>query len=389
MDVLLGSCDLKALRRRRSFKWRTYPADVLPAFVAEMDFDVSGAIGDAIGAAVGIGDLGYAKPIGMAEAFSCWSDARYGWSPDPGNVFAVPDVMTAIAEVVMAVTEPGAGVVINPPVYPPFFFRMGFVGRRVVEAPMARAADGSYELDFAALDEALGGEGVGAYLLCSPHNPVGRVWKAPDLEQALSLCERHGVVMLVDEIHSPLVLEGARHVPIGSLAGGADVRVFTFTSASKGWNIPGLKCGIAVAGSAADAALLDSRWEALLPGHLGVLATTAAFEDGGTWLDAVVAQLSENRVLVEALLSQQLPQVRYLPPEASFLAWLDCRALDLGDDPSAAFLEYGKVALTPGPHFGDQGRGYARLNMGTSPEILAEAVRRMVAAVGRVKGAGE
>jgi cystathionine beta-lyase len=153
-----------------------------------------------------------------------------------------------------------------------------------------------------------------------------------------------------------------------------------FTSASKGWNIPGLKCGVAVAASQESAALLAERWEALLGSHLGVLASVAAFRDARPWLDAVVVQLASNAALLSTLLAENLPAVRYRPPQASFLAWLDCRELGLGDDPAAVFLDRGRVALSPGPDFGTQGQGFARLNMGTSPELLTEAVRRMAAA---------
>jgi cysteine-S-conjugate beta-lyase len=194
------------------------------------------------------------------------------------------------------------------------------------------------------------------------------------------ICQRRGTILLVDEIHAPLVLAGAHHVPFGSLDHEMTTRSVTFSSASKAWNIPGLKCGLAVAGSAEYATVLAERWEALLPGQVGVLASVAAFAESHYWLDALLAQLAENRSLLAGLLGEHLPGVRYVPPEASFLAWLDCRALGLGDDPAAAFLDRGRVALSPGPDFGTQGNGYARLNMGTSPELITEAVRRMAAA---------
>jgi cysteine-S-conjugate beta-lyase len=158
-------------------------------------------------------------------------------------------------------------------------------------------------------------------------------------------------------------------------------RSVTFTSASKAWNIPGLKCAVAIAGSAGNAGLLGERWDALLAGQVGVLAAVAAFAESLTWLDALLGQLDANRSLLSALLAEHVPGVRYLPPEASFLAWLDCRALGLGDNPAKAFLDRGRVALSPGPDFGAAGAGFARLNIGTSPELIAEAVRRMAAAV--------
>jgi cysteine-S-conjugate beta-lyase len=380
MDPILGDCSLERLRARTSFKWRTYPPDVLPAFVAEMDFDLAEPVKAAVVAALEAGDSGYPHKGELGDVFAQFASDRLGWSPDPELVFAIPDVMTGVAEVILALTEPGAGVVINPPVYAPFFFRLELAGRRIVEAPLTVGSDGGYDLDLDALDRALGQPGVGAYLLCNPHNPLGRVWTRDELTAVADLCARHGVPVLADEIHAPLVLTGARHTSFHTVTHAAARDAVVFTSASKGWNIPALKCGVAVAATAQRAAMLAERWEALLASQLGVLATIAAFRDARPWLDAVKVQLESNAAALAGLLSQHLPAVKYRPPQASFLAWLDCRELGLGDDPAAAFLDRGRVALSPGPDFGSQGRGFARLNMGTSPDLLAEAVRRMAAA---------
>ena len=388
VDALLGPCALDTLRQRSSMKWRTYPADVLPAWVAEMDFDLARPVIDAVTGALALGDCGYGLTGALDEVFAGFAADRLGWAADPARVFAIPDVMTGLAEVIQALTPPGAGVVINPPVYPPFWFRFGFSGRRIVEAPLARDADGRYDLDPDALDRALSEPGVAAYLLCSPHNPTGSVWTGAQLHTVADLCQRHGVLLVVDEIHAPLVLPGTDYVPFLSIGHEMTSRAFAFTSASKGWNIPGLKCGLAVSGSAAGDKVLAERWEAVLPGHLGVLASVAAFTDGLPWLDAVRAQLDENRWLLRSLLAEQLPGARYQPPQASFLAWIDCRGLDLDGDPAATFLDRGRVALSPGDHFGRQGQGFVRLNMGTSPELLAEAVHRMAAATGQERSAG-
>jgi cysteine-S-conjugate beta-lyase len=381
MDPLLGTCSVPGLRRRTGFKWATYPADVLPAFVAEMDFDLAEPVRRAVIDAMAGSDCGYAHPGRLGEAFAEFAAARLGWLPDPALIYPIPDVMTGLAEVVAAVTPPGSGIVINPPVYPPFWFRFGFSGRRIIEAPLSRDGTGRYDLDADAVDAALSQPGAVAYLLCSPHNPTGNVWSRAQLQLVADVCQRHDAVLLVDEIHAPLVLPGAQHVPFLSLEHEMTQRAFVFTSASKGWNIPGLKCGLAVAGTEQGAAVLRERWEALLAAHVGVLATVAAFTSGLPWLDAAVSQLDENRTLLSRLLAEHLPQVGYVPPQASFLAWLDCRQLGLGTDPAEAFLARGRVALSPGPDFGRQGEGFARLNMGTSPALLAEAVRRMAAAV--------
>jgi len=384
--ALLGNPSLAVLRQRTSEKWRTYPDDVLPSFVAEMDFDLARPIIDAVTESMAASDAGYGHIGRLGEAFAGFAASRLGWSPDPARIFAIPDVMTGITEMITALTPPGSGVVISPPVYSPFFFRVGFAGRRVVEAPLRRRDDGGYELDAESLDRALSEDGVSAYILCSPHNPVGRVWTAQELTTVAGLCHARGVLVLVDEIHAPLVLPGAAQVPLLSLDHPVTARTIAFTSASKGWNIPGLKCGLAIAGSPELATVLTERWEALAPGLLGVHASVAAFEQATGWLDALLAQLDRNRALLARLLAGQLPQIRYRPPEASFLAWLDCRelggALGGGDDPAAGFLERGRVALAAGTGFGAQGRGFARLNMGTTEPLLAEAVRRMTAALG-------
>jgi cysteine-S-conjugate beta-lyase len=383
MDAILGNCSLDNLRRRTSYKWRTYPPDVLPAFVAEMDFDPADQIKDAIRAALDAGDMGYPHKGELGEAFAEFATERLGgWSPDPDLVFAIPDVMTGIAEVLQSVTEPGAAVVINPPVYAPFFFRIELAERRIVEAPLAVAHDGGYDLDPDVLDSVLAQRGVGAYLLCNPHNPLGRVWSREQLTGIAETCARHAVPVLVDEIHAPLVLPGGTHVPFHTLEHPAARQAIVFTSASKGWNIPGLKCGVAVAAGPAAADILTRRWEGLLASHLGVRATIAALRSARSWLDAAVAQIDANTRLLTALLADRLPAARYRAPQASFLAWIDCRDLGLGDDPAAEFLARGRVALSPGPDFGSQGHGFARLNIGTSPELIADAVTRMAGAAG-------
>jgi cystathionine beta-lyase len=381
VDAILGSCSPAELAKRKSFKWRTYPADVLPAFVAEMDFTVADEISGAVGAALAIGDTGYPHIGELGEVFAGFSARRLGWAPRSDWVFAVPDVMTGIIEVLLATTPYDSGVVINPPVYGPFFLRIGFIGRRIVEAPLRRCDDGSYDLDFDALDQALARPDVSAYLLCSPHNPLGIVWSSQQLTTIAELCQRHDVQLLVDEIHVPLTMPEALFVPFGSIDHDVTQRAYVFTSASKGWNIAGLKCGIAIAGGQQGADVLAERSEALLCSHLGLLASVAAFDRAEHWLDAVVAQIDENRTLLAGLLRDQLPAVGYVPGSATFLAWLDCRGLGLGDDPAATFLERGRVALSPGREFGEQGAGFARLNIGTSPELIAEAVRRMAASL--------
>jgi cystathionine beta-lyase len=371
---------LEALRARQSAKWATHPADVLPAWVAEMDFALAAPVREVLQAAVDADDCGYPHPARLGEAFAGFARDRYGWAVAPESVLLVPDVMVGVTEVLRAVTAPGDGIVLNPPVYSPFFAAIAEIGRGVVEAPLARGDDG-WELDLDAVEQAFA-EGARAYLLCNPHNPTGRVFSRAELERIAELSERYDVPVVSDEIHAPLTFANASHTPFGALGEEAAARAVTITSASKAWNLAGLKCAVLVPG-AQTGTLLEQlpgslRYHA---GHLGVLTTIAAFEHGIEWLEELVAYLDGNRRLLRKLLAAHLPDVGYVPPEAGYLAWLDCRALLLGDDPAAVFLERGRVALSSGPTFGEQGRGYARLNFGTSAAILAEAVERMAAAL--------
>jgi cystathionine beta-lyase len=372
---------LERLEARRSAKWTTYPADVLPAFVAEMDFPLAPAIREVLHHAIERSDTGYPSPEPLGEAFAGFAAERYDWRVEPGNVRAVADVMTGVSELLAGLSVPGDQVVVSPPIYPPFFSVTSGLGRRVVEAPLARSEDG-FELDLDALEQRFA-LGARVYLLSHPHNPTGRSFRRAELEGLASLAVRYGVLVISDEIHAPLTLPGARHLPFLSLSGEACECGVAIVGASKAWNIAGLKCALIVTASPR----MESRLAAALSshlryhvGHLGVLASLAAFERGTPWLDSVLAYLDVNRGLLGTLLAEHLPGVVYLPPEAGYLAWLDCRALELGDDPAAVFLERGRVALSPGPGFGTQGLGFARLNFATSSMLLTEAVMRMTAA---------
>jgi cysteine-S-conjugate beta-lyase len=375
--------DLDRLRRRRSEKWRLHPPDVLPAFIAEMDYDLAEPVLAALRSAIDLSDCGYANAAGLGEAFARFAAARHGWAVDPGWVHLIPDIMAGVEAVLLLTTEPGDGVVINTPVYPPFFAHIANAGRRVVEVPLARG-DGSWELDFGALEAAFAA-GARGYLLCSPHNPTGRVFSAADLGRIGSLADRYGVTVISDEIHASLTLPGARHTPFVSLSGAAAERGVTLASASKAFNVAGLKAAVAVAGSASMQRTLDRlpaacQYGAGLP---GVLASEAAWSSGDDWLDALIRQLDHVRAEFGRLLGQRLPAARYVPPEASYLAWVDCSALDLGPEPAEVFLRRGRVALGRGLDFGAPGDGFVRVTIGTSSALLAGIVDRMAAAVGR------
>jgi len=373
---------LAKLRGRESAKWTVYPPDVLPAWVAEMDFPLAEPIKQRLRRAIDTDDCGYANPTALPEAFAAFAKSRFGWTVDPARVRTAPEVMVAVAEILRVVTKPGDGVVINPPVYPPFAATITEVGRRVVDSPLAHVSGGGWDLDLDSLEQSFKG-GARAYLLCNPHNPTGRVFSAQQLKQIAELAKRYGVTVIADEIHSPLTLPGATHVPFVSVSESFGTNAVTLTSASKAWNLAGLKCAVIVSGSSATKKMLDALPVELTErtGHLGAMANVAAFREGASWLDGLLRHLDRNRALMTELLGMYLPAVRYIPPQAGYLAWLDCSALGLGDDPAKVFLTKGRVALMRGIDFGRQGACFCRVNMGTSGEILSEVVGRMGKAV--------
>ncbi|MEO5982687.1 MAG: aminotransferase class I/II-fold pyridoxal phosphate-dependent enzyme [Pedococcus sp.] len=380
MDNPLVGPGLAALRERRSVKWRLYGPDVLPLWVAEMDVVPAEPVRQAVVEAMRSGDTGYPWPDDYAQALSSFATRRWGWTPDPASMQIVPDVMLGVVEVLKLLTGPGDAVVVNSPVYPPFFQFVANLGRRVVEAPLSPAG----RLDPDAVDracaEATRGGGRAAYLVCNPQNPTGAVHRPAELTAVLEVANAYGVRVVADEIHAPLAHPGVSFTPVASLPAGS--RAVSLMSASKAFNLAGLKAAMAVPGPGArdDLARIP---EEVSHGasHLGVIAHRAAYLEGGPWLDALLSGLADNRRLLAALLAEHLPEVRFREPEGTFLAWLDFTAYDLGPDPAAVLRERAMVALHPGPGFGWGGEGHARLNFGTSPEILREAVHRIAGAL--------
>jgi cysteine-S-conjugate beta-lyase len=376
----LSELSLDELRLRTSMKWRRFDRDVLPLWVAEMDVPLAEPIVRAVGHAMAIGDTGYPAGEAYAEAYADFARERWGWEFDLAASSNMPDVMGGITEILGVVTERGDAVVVNSPVYTPFYRFVEHMERRVIEAPLS----GGHRIDADALERAFAAATAGgrraAFLLCSPHNPTGTVHTRAELQTVIDLARAHDVRVLADEIHAPIVAAASEHVPYLSLAG--TERAFALLSASKGWNLAGLKAALAIAGAEA-AEDLAPMPEAVRhgPSHVGVIAHVAALRDGRPWLDGLLLGLDENRALLRELLREHLPSVRCSESQGTYLAWLDCRSLGLGEDPAAVFLERGRVALSSGPRFGTGGAGHVRLNLATSPAILSEAVARMASAV--------
>jgi cystathionine beta-lyase len=369
-----------ALRAAWSLKWTHPPEGVLPAFVAEMDARPCPAVLDAVRGAVDRGTFGY-PPFdavsGVREAFAGFAATRYGWHVDPALVVSTGDVMAGVRFVLETLCDPGP-VVVPVPSYPPLLHVVPLTGRAVVTVP---ALDGDRRLDVAAIEAAFAA-GARTLLLSNPHNPLGRAWTRPELEALRDAALRHGARVISDEIHAPLVLPGAVHLPYACIEGTAE-HVTTVTSASKAFNVPGLKCAQIVVGTAADGAALAAVHFVANHGvtPLGIVASMAAYTDGGPWLDGVVAALADRRSELTTLLAERLPAVRWVPPEATYLAWLELSGLGLAD-PVGRALEAGRVMVSRGPDFGPGLEQSTRLAFATSSERLGRIVDGLARAWG-------
>jgi cystathionine beta-lyase len=384
MTTPFDDVSLERLRRRRTVKWTLYGPDVLAAWVAEMDFDVAPAVRAAIVDAVDREDFGYVEAdLGaLATACAAFLESGYGWVVPPARIFPVADVLSAISTALDVFVEAGSGVVVPTPAYPPFFEVVELTGRPVVESPMIREADRD-TLDLDAIAAALAA-GARAVLLCSPHNPTGRVFTTEELRALAEIVDRHGARVVADEVHAPLVYAGHDHVPYATVSDAAAAHTITVTSASKAFNLAGMKCAQVVASNHADAA----RWRGLRvfevagPTPIGIAASVAAYRDAGAWLRDLVAYLDGNRRYLGELLSANVPGITYRPPESTFVSWLDCSALGL-DDPARFFLDHARVAVSDGPAFGTGCDQYVRCNFATSRALLEQIVRAMGEAVAR------
>ena len=372
---------LSELRRRTSEKWREYPDDVLPLFVAETDFPLAPTITAALERAVLDGDTGYvASRTPLAEAYAGFAQRRLGWAADPARMSPTADVSMGIVEILRRVTEPGDRVIINPPIYPPFFDLVEEAGAVVERVPLADTGDG-WMLDIDGIRAALAG-GARAVLLCNPHNPTGTVHAADSLRALADVAAEYGATVVSDEIHAPLAQPGTGFAPFLSVSDAAREVGYAVVSASKAFNLAGLKCALMVTASDGPTQVVrrlpvEVAWRT---GQFGMLAAVAAFSaESDVWLDALLRTLDDNRRLVAELLGEAIPEARFRLPDAGYLAWIDFADAGFGDNPARRFLREARVALSPGPTFGVEGAGHARLNFGTSPEIITDALTRIAA----------
>jgi cystathionine beta-lyase len=353
----------------------------LAAWVADMDFPVAQPIVDRL-IAIATSDLGYPDWPGIGrsalpERFAERMGQRFGWEPDVPRLHEVNDVMQGVVAAIHHLTDPGDGIVLHLPAYHPFLGAIAATARRRVDVP-ARLVDGAWRFDHAELDRRLADEPARLLLLCHPHNPTGHVFDRRELEVLAELAARHDLVVVADEVHAELVHPPREHVPFAALDREVEARTVTVTSASKAFNLAGMRWAILHAGFQPlhDALQALPRHYLGTPNVMGVAATAAAWEDGDQWQTAVRAQLDVNRHLLTDLLVAHLPDVGYAVPDATYLAWLDCRRSGLGDDPAEVFRRRG-VELSPGPRFGPHGAGFARLNFATSPVVLERIVTAM------------
>jgi cystathionine beta-lyase len=382
-DIDLGR-SLAQLRRRRGAKWTTYGEDVLPVWVADMDFPVAPAIQQAIRDALDREDIGYpGDPTveALRLAFANRMSERFGWQPDPRRVMPVGDLIQALIASVATFCRGGEGVVIQTPIYPPFLKIVATLGRRLVENPLLPGPQ-RYEMDLDGLRQAIDEE-TRLVLFCNPHNPTGRVFERGELDAFAAVAIERDLVVVSDEIHADLVYPGGVHIPLASLGPEIAARTITLTSATKAFNIAGLKCAVIHFGSDE---LMKRQTQVFadrllgIPNVLGIEATLAAWRAGDAWLAAALVQLDANRRRIADFLGERLPGVVYHPPEASYLAWLDCSALELTARPYEHFLSEAGVAFSDGREFSSRCDPFVRLNFATPPAILEQVLERMGAA---------
>lgn len=382
-------CDFDAVIPRRgtdSIKWNCYAEDVLPLWVADMDFRSPPAVIQALRERVEHGIFGYGKePDALREAVLAWIERRYGWRVSPEALAFIPGVVRGLHMAIGGVTDAGDEVLYQTPVYPPIHRAPAENARAGLANALVPDAQGHYHIDFDAF-EGLITPRTKMFILCNPHNPMGRVFDRRELERMADICLRHNLVICADEIHSDFVYAGHAHIPIASLSPEVAARTITLLAPSKTFNIAGLDCSVAVIPSPELRERFLAGGGRLIPGVnvMGYTAALAAYKHGEEWLEELLAYLQANRDALFAYVRDSLPGVSMALPEGTFLAWLDCRQAGLPQEPYTFFLERARVALNDGPSFGPGGEGFVRLNFGCPRSLLMEALERMREALAKL-----
>lgn len=371
---------LDELRKRSSEKWRRYPADVLPLPVAEMDYEIAPAIAERLIDLVRRSDTGYLGPIPeLGLALQKFALNRWGWQIDERRVRVAVDVGAAIVEISRLFVAPGDRIMLNSPVYQNFFNWIKELHCELVDAPLTRRdGEPSYQLDFDAIERGYA-SGVKLHFLCHPHNPVGVIFPPAQLERVAELAAHYGVTIISDEIHAPLVYRSEQYTPFLNLSATARKVGVSVTSASKAFNLAGLKCAQFIVADDG----LDERLKALpeaihfRASLFGAIAAVAAYTEGESWLDQVRDDLERKSHMLKALIADSLHLAEFHRPHFGYLGWIDLGGYGLGDDPAKALLTNAKVALNPGYSYGPGGKSFVRINFGTSDQIIESGIARI------------
>jgi cystathionine beta-lyase len=384
------TCDFDQVIDRRhteSIKWHYYGEDALPLWVADMDFVSPEPVVQALRERAGHGIYGYPQePKELRGIIVDWVARHYGWQIQPDWLVFTPGVVVGFNIACHAVTSSGDGVLIQTPAYPPFFEAPKNAQLVLDQMELTRETTGDYTIDFDAFESAIT-DRTRVFILCNPHNPVGRVFRRDELERMADICLRHNLAICSDEIHCDLIYSGYRHIPIAALAPEIAERTITLIAPSKTFNIAGLGCSLAIIPNQELRKQYKAAHAGLVP-HInltGYVAALAAYRDGQTWLDELLRYLEGNRDFLLDYVRTQLPGIRMGKPEGTYLAWLDCREAGIAGKPWEFFLQNAKVALNDGEAFGRGGEGFARLNFGCPRSTLVEALDKMKAALASLR----
>jgi len=358
--------------------------DVIPAWVADMDFPAPPAVTEALIERARHPIYGYTLyPDSLFEAVIDWVQRRHAWTIKREWIVMCPGVVPSLNATVMALTQPGESAIIQPPVYFPFFSAVTQTGRTLIRNPLKRE-HGRYVMDFDHLEQCIRDANARLLLFCSPHNPVGRVWSPDELARLLRIAEKHDLVIFSDEIHADLIYPGNQHTMLATLEDSAN-RVITAMAPSKTFNIPGLNLSaLIIPDKTLRKSITDvfNTWHVSASNPFSVTAFETAYREGEAWLEALRLYLHDTRDCVSAFLSEQLPQIKLIPAEGTYLLWLDCGALNMNDaDLEHFFIQKAKVGMSPGTLFGDEGSGFMRLNIGAPREIIMQALRNIQSAL--------
>ena len=375
--------ELPDRRNTESAKWLYFGADKLPMFVADMDFRSPEPVIRALQERVAHGVFGYPmEPKGLRDAARNWLNARHDWQVGAESLMFVPGVVTGLNVAAQGLVNAGEGILIQPPVYMPFLTIPGHAGATRQDAILVREPDGSYSIDWDAFEQAILPH-TRMFILCNPHNPVGRVFTRAELERMAEICLRHNLLICSDEIHCDLVFSGYKHIPIASLDPEVARRTITLLAPSKTFNIAGLSCSVAVITDPELRKRYHHGDRGLVHGVnlLGLVAARAAYQEGAEWLDQLMVYLENNRDWLYDFANHELPGASMIQTEGTYLAWIDCREMGIGDKPAEFFKDHASVIVTEGSAFGPGGEGFIRLNFGCPRSMLVEALEKMRAAV--------